>query len=119
LLKEDYNIHGKMIVKIDGFVQKSDGGKLILKENERLSLDGILITSDKHTLPGQLPNEYYIFKIGKMWSVIDGKPSKMDKDILTKEGIKVMLDGTIVKKDKSRYTLKENEKVDAKGEILK
>lgn len=119
LLKEDYNIHGKMIVKIDGFVQKSDGSKLILKENDRLSLDGILISADKHTLPGHLPNEYYIFKIGKMWSVIDGKPSKMDKDILTKEGVKVMLEGTIVKKDKSRYTLKENEKIDAKGELLK
>ena len=60
----------------------------------------------------------YIMKMGKMWSVIDGKPTKLEKDIITKEGTKVLLDGTIVKKDKQRFVLKENEKVDAKGEIL-
>ncbi|MBC7391275.1 MAG: hypothetical protein H7329_18895 [Opitutaceae bacterium] len=118
LLKEDYNIKGKMIVKIDGFVQKSDGSKIVLKENDRLSLDGILIPVDKRQLPGQLPIEYYIMKNGKMWMVHEGKPTKLDKDIVTAEGTKIYLDGNINKKDKNKFVLKEGEKIDTRGEIL-
>lgn len=118
LLKEDYNIKGKMIVKIDGFVQKSDGSKLNLKENDRLSLDGVLIPVDKRPIPGQLPTEYYIMKIGKMWLVHEGKPTKLDKDVVTPEGVKILLDGTVIKKDKQKITLKEGDKVDTKGELL-
>lgn len=118
LLKEDYNIKNKMIVKTDGFVQKSDGSKIVLKENDRLSLDGVLIALDKRPQPGQLPNEYYIMKIGKMWMVHEGKPTKLDKDVVTADGVKILLDGTIIKKDKQRFQLKENDKVDSKGEIV-
>jgi hypothetical protein len=117
-LKEDYNINNKMVVKTDGIVLKTDGSKFLLKEKDRISFEGQLIPLEKRTIPGQLPNEYYIMKMGKMWSVIDGKPTKLEKDIITKEGTKVLLDGTIVKKDKQRFVLKENEKVDAKGEII-
>jgi hypothetical protein len=53
-----------------------------------------------------------------MWSVIDSRPSKMEKDIVTNDGAKILLDGTIVKKSKQRYTLKDNEKVDSKGELI-
>lgn len=118
LLKEDYNIKGKMIVKADGFVQKSDGSKIILKENDRISLDGILIPVDKRQLPGQLPIEYYIMKNGKMWMVREGKPTKLEKDVITTEGTKVMIDGNITKKDKHKFVLKEGEKIDQRGEIL-
>ncbi len=118
LLKEDYNIKGKMIVKQDGLVIKSDGGKIQLKENDRLSLDGVLIPIDKRPLAGQLPNEYYIMKLNKMWIVRDGKPTKLENDVVTNDGVKVLMDGTIVKKDKQRFTLKEGEKVDTKGELL-
>lgn len=118
LLKEDYNIHGKMIVHTDGFVQKSDGGKMTLKENDRLSLDGVMIAVEKRPLAGQLPSEYYIMKTGKMWSVIDSRPSKMEKDIVTNDGARILMDGTIVKKNKQRFALKDNEKVDSKGELI-
>jgi hypothetical protein len=118
LLKEDYNIKGKMIVKQDGQVIKSDGGKIMLKENDRLSLDGIMIPVDKRPLPGQLPLEYYIMKLNKMWVVHDGKPTKLEGDIVTNDGVKVLMDGTIVKKDRQRFMLKEGEKVDTKGELL-
>lgn len=118
LLKEDYNIKNKMIVKIDGLVAKSDGSKLMLKENDRLSLDGVLIALDKRPQPGQLPTEYYIMKLSKMWVVKDGKPTKLEADVTTTEGAKVLLDGTVVKKDKQRFTLKEGDKVDSKGELL-
>jgi hypothetical protein len=117
-LKEDYNINNKMVVKTDGLVLRSDGSKFLLKENDRISFEGQLIPIDKRPIPGQLPNEYYIMKMGKMWSVIDGKPTKLEKEITTKEGTKVMTDGTIIKKDKKKILLKENEKVDGKGEIL-
>jgi hypothetical protein len=119
LLKEDYNIKGKMIVKLDGYVVKSDGGKMMLKENDRLSLDGILIPVDKRPQQGQLPTEYYIMKMAKMWVVKEGKPTKLEAPVATIDGVKIMLDGTVVKKDKQRFTLKEGEKVDSKGEILK
>lgn len=118
LLKEDYNINGKMIVHTDGFVQKSDGGRMNLRENDRLSFDGVMIAVDKRPVAGQLPSEYYIMKTGKMWSVLDSRPSKMEKDIVTKDGARILLDGTVVKKDRQRYTLKDNEKVDSKGELI-
>lgn len=118
LLKEDYNIQGKMIVKLDGLVVKSDGGKIILKENDRLSLDGVLIPVDKRPIPGQLPTEYYIMKLNKMWIVKDGKPTKLDGDAVTADGVKILMDGTVIKKDKTKLSLKEGDKVDSKGEIL-
>jgi hypothetical protein len=118
LLKEDYNINGKMIVHTDGFVQKSDGGKMTLKENDRLSLDGVVIAVEKRPIAGQLPSEYYIMKAGKMWSVIDSRPSKLEKDIVTNDGARILMDGTILKKNKQRFTLKDNEKVDSKGELI-
>jgi hypothetical protein len=77
-----------------------------------------MIALEKRAIPGQLPTEYYIMKTGKMWSVIDSRPSKMEKDIVTNDGAKILLDGTIVKKSKQRYTLKDNEKVDSKGELI-
>jgi hypothetical protein len=117
-LKEDFVIKGKMLVKTDGFIHKSDGSKLLMKENDRLSFDGVFISLDKRPIPGQLPNEYYIMKLGKIWSVIDGKPTKLNKGVLTKEGTTVQLDGKITKKDKTQFVLKEGEKVDSKGDIL-
>ena len=38
----------------------------MLKEKDRISFEGQLIPLEKRTIPGQLPNEYYIMKMGKM-----------------------------------------------------
>jgi len=58
-----------------------------------------------------------VMKNGTMMTIMNGKMSKMERDMTMKNGTKVMTDGTIVKKDGTKMMMKEGQQVDMSGNI--
>ena len=58
-------------------------------------------------------------KDGKMMMMKDGQDMAMDKDMTMENGVKVMTDGTVIKKNGKKKTMKEGDMMTMDGKMKK
>jgi hypothetical protein len=104
-------------VLVNGTVEKSDGSKVVLKEGERMNMEGEMISKINTGFAGT-SSDCITMKNGKMCVVKDGKDLPMVKEMMMPNGSKVMANGAVLKKDGSIVVLKEGDKVDMTGNMI-
>jgi hypothetical protein len=113
--KEMLMPNGSKVSKL-GQVTRKDGSKLVLKENEKLEMNGELLV-DKAKLEIDEKN-HVIMKNGKMMMVKEGKEFPMTKEVLMPNWSKVLVDGTVEKSDGTKALLKEGERMNMEGDMM-
>jgi hypothetical protein len=105
----------------DGTVEKQNGTKTKMKEGERLNMEGEPMSKiSTGFTPTTTSQTVVTLKGGKMIVVLGDKEIPLSKERILNNGSKIMVDGTISKKDGSSFKLKEGDKADYNtGEIIK
>src|ERR1041384_4935796 len=62
-------------------------------------------------------HDYMIMKAGKMMMMKEGKMMPMDKDMELTNGTKVMMDGTVLKKDGTKTMMNEGDRIYMNGNM--
>jgi hypothetical protein len=107
----------------EGNMIMAGNNKVILKEGDFVTMQGDVMMMkgsklDSKGMESRISNDHLIFTGGRMMVVKNGEPQGMTADMTMPNGNKVMKNGQIVKKDASKYILREGEKVDMTGEII-
>jgi hypothetical protein len=110
-------------VSPDGNLTMANSNKVILKEGDFVTMQGDIMMMkgsklDNKGMEARVSNDHLIFTGGKMMVVKDGAPQAMTADMTMPNGSKVMKTGQVVKKDATKYILREGEKVDMNGEVI-
>jgi hypothetical protein len=74
---------------------------------------------DNSALGERTSNDHLFFEAGKVMMVKDGQTQVLLQESMTMpNGNKVMKNGTVIKKDGTKYNLKEGERLDMNGDII-
>ncbi len=115
-LAQDINFpSGNKLLK-HGHLVKKDGSKYIMKEGERLSMNGDLIIDKTKSDYDEKNN--VVMKFGKMVQVKDGKEMPMTSELLLPDWSKIQVDGTLEKSNGTKIKLKEGERFNMEGEQM-
>ncbi len=68
---------------------------------------------------GDKTKDYVHMQDGKMMMMKDGQDMAMDKDMTMENGVKVMTDGTVIKKNGKKKTMKEGDMMTMDGKMTK
>lgn len=106
-----------------GLLTLANGGKLMLREGDILSIEGLLMISkgvklDSKAQEARALVDHFVFKHGKVLMVKDGEPSIISKELILPNGNKLSKHGHVVRKDGSKFVLKDGEKIDMKGDLM-
>ncbi|HVD98163.1 MAG TPA: DUF6799 domain-containing protein [Cytophagaceae bacterium] len=107
--------NGSKLLK-HGHVIKKDGTKHILKEGEKLDMDGNFIVDRSKSEYDEKNN--IVMKMGKMIQVKDGKEIPMTSEILMPDWSKIYPDGTVEKQNGTKTKMKEGERFNMEGESM-
>ena len=102
---------GTVIMK-DGNVTMKDGTKGMMKEGDRIDTNGKLMSK-------KVMKDCITMKDGKMMMMKDGKMAPMDADMTMPDGTMVMKDGTVMMKDGTKGMMKEGDRMDMTGKMMK
>jgi hypothetical protein len=78
-----------------------------------------LSVNDGYSQKGTKKHDYCVMKDGKMMCMKDGKMMPMDMDMTMKNGVKVMSNGEYMDAKGNKMMLKEGEKIDMDGNMMK
>lgn len=116
ILTQDITFNnGNKLLK-HGHVIKKDNTKHILKEGEKLDVDGNFIV-DKSKADYDEKN-HIVMKMGKMVQVKDGKDIPMASEMLMPDWSKIYPDGTVEKQNGTKTKMKEGERFNMEGEPM-
>ena len=115
LLKDLSMPNGSKVFK-HGHVHTKDGNKLVMKQSQKMDMNGELI-ADKEKIEFNSKN-FIVFKGGKAIQVKEGREIPVFKEMVLSEATKVLADGTIDRGGK-KTKMKEGEKLTMEGEPLK
>jgi hypothetical protein len=110
-------------ISSEGIMVMSNSNKVVLKEGDFVTMEGDMMMMkgsklDSKAVDSRTSNDHLIFTGGRMMAVKNGEPQPMTADMTMPNGSKVMKSGQVVKKDATKYILREGEKVDMNGEII-
>ncbi|MBX9852819.1 MAG: hypothetical protein K2X86_13830 [Cytophagaceae bacterium] len=122
-LSEDMTLPNGSVISSKGILSTSSGSKIILREGDVVSMNGDIFISkigklDDGDVAQRTSNDHMFFEAGKVMMVKDGQTQVLLHDMTMPNGNKVLKTGQIVKKDGSKYALKEGERIDMNGEIM-
>jgi hypothetical protein len=122
-MNSDMTLPNGSTISKDGYIMTKDGKKLLLRDGDFITMQGDIIVMktvklDGKGLESRISNDHLVFQGGKMMLVKNGESQMMDKEMVMSNGSKVSKLGLVTKKDGSKFTLKDNEKLDMNGEIL-
>ncbi len=116
ILQQDITFaNGTKLLK-HGHVTKKDGAKHVLKEGEKLDIDGNFIV-DKSKNDYDEKN-HIALKMGKMIQVKDGKDIPMTSEVLMPDWSKIYPDGTVEKQNGTKTKMKEGERFNMEGAAM-
>ena len=123
MLNEDMTLPNGSVISSKGILSTSSGSKIILREGDVVSMNGDIFISkigklDDGALAERTSNDHMFFEAGKVMMVKDGQTQVLLHDMTMPNGSKVLKTGQIVKKDGTKYSLKEGERVDMNGEVI-
>jgi archaellum component FlaG (FlaF/FlaG flagellin family) len=107
----------------EGSLLMPDKNTVVLKEGDFVTMQGDVMMMkgsklDSKGMESRISNDHLIFTGGRMLLVKDGEPQPMNADMTMPNGSKVTKAGQVVKKDATKYILREGEKVDMNGEVI-
>ncbi len=116
ILQQDITFaNGTKLLK-HGHITKKDGVKHVLKEGEKLDVEGnFIINKSKNDYDEK---NHIVLKMGKMVQVKDGKDIPMISEILMPDWSKIHPDGTVEKQNGTRIKMKEGERFNMEGEPM-
>jgi hypothetical protein len=122
-LDSDVTLANGAKVSADGNMIMSNNNKVLLKEGDFVTMQGDMMMMkgsklDSKGIESRTSNDYLTFIEGRMMSVKNGETQPMTADMTMPNGNKVMRNGQVMKKDGTKYILREGEKVDMSGEII-
>jgi hypothetical protein len=116
ILKQDVTFaNGSKLLK-HGHVTKKDGTKHILKEGEKLDVEGNFIV-DKSKVDYDEKN-HIAMKFGKMVVVKEGKEMPMTSEMLMPDWSRIYPDGTVEKQNGTKTKMKEGERFNMEAEPM-
>jgi len=99
-----------------GHVVKKDGAKHILKEGEKLDINGNFIV-DKSKSDYDEKN-HLVMKQAKVFQVKDGKEFPLTAEVLMPDWSKIYPDGTVEKQNGTKTKMKDGERFNMEGEPM-
>ncbi len=123
LIDSIYTFQNGMVLLPGGLLTLADGGKFMLREGDIISTEGQLMISrgvklDAKAAEDRAAIDHFVFKHGKVLMVKDGEPSIISKELTLPNGNKLGKHGHVIRKDGSKFMLKDGEKMDTKGELM-
>ena len=116
ILQQDMTFaSGNKLLK-HGHISKKDGTKHILKEGEKLDMEGNFII-DKSKSDFDEKN-HIAMKMGKMVVIKDGKEMAMTSEMLMPDWSRIYADGTVEKQNGTKTKMKEGERFNMEGEAM-
>ncbi len=116
ILQQDMTFSsGNKLLK-HGHISKKDGTKHVLKEGEKLDMEGNFIV-DKSKSDFDEKN-HIAMKMGKMVVIKDGKDMPMTTEMLMPDWSRVYPDGTVEKQNGTKTKMKEGERFNMEGETM-
>ena len=116
ILQQDVTFaNGSKLLK-HGHVTKKDGAKHVLKEGEKLDLEGNFIVDRSKSEYDE--KNHIVLKMGKMVQVKDGKDIPMTSEVLMPDWSKIYPDGTVEKQSGTKTKMKEGERFNMEGEAM-
>ena len=94
----------------DGTILRKNGQVFILDEGDAIRIDGVIE-------PAGLGSDQVGMKYGIMWTMVNGKSLLLEKDLTLANGITVMVDGTVIMKDKTTLKIQEGQTLTPDGKI--
>jgi len=116
ILQQDVTFANGSKLLRHGHIAKKDGTKHILKEGEKLDMDGNFIVDRTKTDYDEKNN--IVMKMGRMIQVKDGKELPLTSEILMPDWSKIYPDGTVEKQNGTKTKMKEGERFNMEGESM-